>query len=48
MPALSRANFALQVPVISVPVLAVSAFAFAKEYKSLWVLSLAVSFLTQS
>lgn len=31
-----------QVPVISIPVLAVSLFAFVKEWKSLWVCSLAV------
>lgn len=32
-----------QVPVVSLPVLAVSAFAVLKEYKSLWVICLAVS-----
>jgi hypothetical protein len=32
-----------QVPVVSVPVLAVSAFAWYQGYKSLWVCSLAVS-----
>jgi len=32
-----------QVPVVSLPVLAVSGFAVLKEYKSLWVICLAVS-----